>query len=177
MSNLNETASNNPQEIYWAGGGTSRRNVANSFATGSNSGGYTLHSATVKFAATTGSPGALTVAIHSNHSSNRPDGNTPVATLNGSNPTTAGDYEFTCSDTCDLAANTTYWLVMHSASGSHNTDLYNLTWTASNGQTGSGGWSIGDAAKRGSGNTINTVSWNAVSPAESFKFKVTAVSK
>ena len=179
VSNLSETASgNNPRNINWIGGGSLRGNVANSFRTGSNSGGYTLESVTVKFAATNGSPGALTVAIHDHGSiSQGPSGNTAVATLSGSNPSTAGDYTFTCSGSCTLSASTTYWVVMYSASGGTNSNYYSLTWTASNNQTSdpsSEAWQIGDTAKRGSGSSINTVSWNNVSPAEAVMFKVTA---
>ena len=182
VSNLSETASgNNPTNINWTGGGSFRANVANSFRTGSNSSGYTLESVTVKFAATNGTPGALTVAIYAHNTSNlSPTGNTAVATLNGSNPSTADDYTFTCSGSCTLSASTTYWVVMYSASGGYTSNYYSLTWTASNNQTNepsSEAWQIGDTAKRGSGSSINTVSWNNVSPAEAVKFKVVATPK
>ena len=184
VSNLGQTASNNPPDapINWPGGGSYRNNLANSFITGSNGGGYTLKSATVEFAATTGTPGALTVVILANDDANSfpIDDTTPVTTLNGSSPTTAGDYTFTCSVSCSLDKDETYWLVMYSASGNYANDLYNLAWTASENQTNTpsnAGWEIGNAAKKGLGGSLNVISWGDVSPADSFKFKVTAVPK
>ena len=176
VGNLGETASGNtPRRLYWAGGST-RLNLANSFSTGSQSGGYTLHSVTVEFRATVGTPGALTVQIRSIV------GGVPsasaVTTLSGSNPTTAGEYTFTCATSCALSANTTYWVLMHSASGGSNTNLYDLEWTASDNETnspGNAGWSIGNVTYSGLGNPGAHISWNAVSPAESFKFSIATV--
>ena len=184
VSNLDETTSANPpnKPINWIGGGLLRGNLINSFITGSNGGGYTLESVTVDFAATTGSPGALTVAIHEHNyadlSLNEPT-NTVVATLSGSNPSTAGEYTYTCSGSCSLSPGTKYWLVMYSASGNYTTDLYTLKWTASDSETNtpsSAGWSIGDKARNGAGSPFSQVSWSDVSPADSIAFSVTAKS-
>ena len=111
-----------------------------------------------------------------------PDHSSALATLTGDNPDTAGDYTFTCSGSCSLSASTTYWLVMCSASGGYTANLYNLTWTASDNQTNTpsyAGWSIGDAAKSGltDPNSNDLPSWSDVSPADSFKFKGTAMPK
>ena len=150
--------------------------MANSFRTGSNSGGYTLQSVTVDFKAKVGNPGALTVRIDRTVNS-KPAANY-VSTLSGDDPTTAGQYIFTCSDSCSLAANRTYWVVLYSASGNYSNDLYDVVWTASNSETNapsSGTWEIGDVAYFATGNS--NLGYNEVAPAVSFKFKVTAVPK
>ena len=174
VSNLAETASgNSPTTINWVNN-IMRNNVANSFTTGSYTLGYTLKNIRARFAGDTGWPGALTVEILSDTSGSP---GSSVASLTGSNPGAARDYTFRCSGTCDLSASTKYWVVMHSATGGHSNNLYNLTWTASNNQAGSAGWSIGDVAKSGTGSTFSSVSWSAVSPAESFMFAVNASEK
>ena len=174
VSNLAETASSNsPTTINWVNN-IMRNNVANSFTTGSNTLGYTLNNIQARFAAKTGGPGDLTVEILSDTSGSP---GSSVASLTGTDPGAAGDYTFACFGTCDLSASTKYWVVMHSASGGHSNGLYNLTWTASNNQAGSAGWSIGDVAKSGTGSTFSSVSWSAVSPAESFMFAVNASEK
>ena len=170
VGNLSETASaNKPARLNWSGG--ARTNLANAFTTGDHSTGYTLTALTVDFGATVGSPGALSVEVWSD-SSGQPGA--LQTTLSGSNPSSAGKYSFGCAQDCDVATGT-YWLVMYTASGGASTNLYDPTWTASDGQTNApsdAGWSIGDAASSSSGSSSPT--WSAVSPAESVRFSVSA---
>ena len=88
------------------------------FTTGPASGGYTLNSATLQFADTQnvgGGLGDIVVTVHAD-SSGLPG--TVLATLSGVNPSTAGEYTFTCTTGCNLAANTTYFIQVSALAGS-----------------------------------------------------------
>ena len=108
VSNLSETqatnASGNVGQIL-----TDNIKYAASFTTGSNTGGYTLQSVTVKLGAATGSPPRPLDG--GNLRRFRRSAERSVATLSGnSDPEAAGDYIYTCSTGCDLSASTTYHL-------------------------------------------------------------------
>ena len=167
VSNLSATSDGTGVTVY-AG-----RSVATGFTTGSNGAGYTLHGVTVKFKAVGATVAdTLTVAVHAAYAGN------PAAsatyTLSGVRPTGAGEYAYTCSGTCALDADTTYFLVL---SGGHSDDRRNYTWdtTASASETntpGSFGWAIADKAKVKTG-----ASWS--DPTETYTgiFKVNATAK
>ena len=149
VNNLGETIYGSPPWNLPDGSGLVTK-LANSFETGSNSAGYTLNNVLVKFGATTGSPGNLTVSIYS-HNSGSGNPNASVITLSGSNPTTAGDYKYTCSSSCDLSKDTTYWLVLGATNSNTSANKYIPKWTGSKSQTtapsAASAWSIGDGHK------------------------------
>ncbi len=120
--------------------GSQDRRTATTFTTGSNAGGYTLTSATIAFGvATLGTPQNIVVSITEDNSG---EPGTVVGTLAGSNPTTAGNYDYT-NDGLALAANTTYFLEL-SAPGSASGNRYHPAGATSNSETSSDGWTIGD---------------------------------
>ena len=130
---------------------------ATQFTTGSSSGGYTLHSVTLDMLAVTGSPGDLTVAIHSD-SSDKPG--SLVATLSGSNPATAGQYVFTCSSNCALDKSAKYYVVLTASGGSTgNTYDWTKAELAVNDETlspANNGWVLGSGYHNISQNTWST---------------------
>ena len=153
VGNLDEAASGVSCSFGANGGYSSLCAVA--FTTGAQSGGYTLVSITGDFAAKTGSPGNITVAIHaadSNNSSN--PASSATVTLSGSNPDTAGLHTYTCSGaSCALSANTTYFVVL-SMPGTAGFNTYNLRATTSGSETAhpaTNGWSIADSGRNKSG--------------------------
>ena len=142
VSNLSETSDNIGIAVSTAS------DVATGFTTGTNGGGYALRSVTIKFHDTTADPEHdLTVAIHAASAGN--PASTATYTLNGDDPTSAGEYSYTCSGDCSLAAGTTYFLVLSGTGGSGK--VYHWDTTASPNQTNTPdtfGWSIADATKR-----------------------------
>ena len=166
VSNLDETRAGNFEILSLS--------AATGFTTGSNSGGYTLQSVTVKVESVLGSPTA-TVAIHA------VSGGDPAATatytLTGpTTPQANAENTWSCvvtaTVTCNLDANTNYFLVLSAATGSF-TDSYSAAITASDAQTNlptGAGWSIGDAFKRGPG------PWDEPGT-NTLQFKVTALRK
>ena len=145
VSNLTATSDTIGSKIY------SGNPHVTGFTTGGNSGGYTLNSVTVKFLASSGTPGTLTMAIVSD-SNGSPGTNT--YTLSGAAPTTAGEYTYTCtktqSVTCALDANTTYYLSVTGSSLGPAVGYFHADTTASTSETNTpsnAGWSIANAAK------------------------------
>ena len=167
VSNLSATSYGTGVKVY-AG-----RSVASGFTTGSNSTGYTLHGVTVKFKDVGATPAdTLTVAVHAASGGNPAAAATHI--LDGDRPTGAGEYAYTCSGSCTLSADTTYFLAL---SGGHSDNRRNYTWdtTASVSQTNtpsSFGWAIADTAKVKTGG-----SWS--DPTETYTgiFKVSATAK
>ena len=141
VSNLSETSDNVGVAV------SSSADVATGFTTGTSGGGYTLQSVTVKFRDVTADPEHdLTVAIHAASAGNPESAAT--TTLDGDDPTGAGEYIYTCSEDCSLSAGT-YFLVLSGTGGSGK--VYNWETTASPSQTNTPGdsdWSIADATKR-----------------------------
>ncbi len=142
--------------------------IANAFTTGSNTNGYTVSEVTVPISPGNGS-GNVTLRIFSkNISTAKPVSSLVTLTNTGD---AAGAYTFSCSGAgCDLSAGTGYFLVLSAATG------YNYRWaaTASNNQTGSVGWSIGDTytASLDSGS-----SWTPDANVRVTKFSITAAPK
>ena len=152
--NLAETAAGNCSLGY---GGSSAQLCAVPFTTGSRKDGYTLSRVTAAFAASLGVPGDVIVALHAADATN--PAATARATLSGANPHTAGFHAFTCSGAgCDLAANTTYFVVLSTADTS-GTRVYTLRTTGSDVEgvhPANNGWSIGNTLLTGTGS-----SWTA----------------
>ena len=166
VSNLGENSSQAPFNLDVL-------SAAAAFTTGSNSGGYTLQSVTVKTGDTVGTPTA-TVAIYAS------SGGDPAAsatyTLTG--PTTPQEYSqntwscaVTADVTCSLDADTDYFLVLSAGSVSQ---YYAVAVTASDDETNTpddAGWSIADVHKRGPG------PWDEPNPPHTLQFKVRAALK
>ena len=127
------------------------RKCAIAFTTGNRASGYTLQSVSAHFADKSGSPSNIIVAIHAADTTNssNPAASAKV-TLSGSNPDTAGLYTFTCSGSgCNLAANTTYFVVMSTPDTAGVKD-YRLRTTSSDDEARhptANGWSIGNAGR------------------------------
>ena len=162
VSNLSETSTQGSPST--SGGAW----IANEFTTGGNTNGYTVSGVTVPISPGSGS-GNVTLRIFSKGSGNaNPDSSLVTLTNTGD---TNGSYTFSCSGTgCDLSAGTSYFLVLSAATG------YSYSWaaTASNNETGSVGWSIGNAytASTNSGST-----WTANANSYVTKFSITATPK
>ncbi len=142
--------------------------IANEFTTGSNTNGYTVSQVTVPISPGSGS-GNVTLRIFSKVSGTAKPG-ASLATLTNTGDAN-GNYTFSCSGTgCDLSAGTSYFLVLSAASG------YNYRWaaTASNNETGSAGWAIGNTytASFDSGS-----SWTPDANTRVAKFSITATPK
>ena len=128
---------------------------ANGFTTGDHSSGYTLDRVVIKFRDASAAPGTFAAAIHAASGGN--PATSATYTLSGSStPTTAGDYAYTCSGTCSLNKETTYFLVLSGTSPNHSTGFYKWDTTVSASETNTpsnAGWSIANQAKKKSGNT------------------------
>ena len=174
VSNLGKTQTGTGQvgkagTIVWA--------QAAGFTTGSNSGGYTLQSVTVKFMGTTGSPTGLTAAIHA--ASSGDPAASATYTLTGPNPVANAENTQSCvvtaTHTCSLDANTDYFLVLTAPSqASYN--YYRAAFTSSDDETNSptnAGWSIANVAK----NSQNGGTWNNNNTSHTLQFKVMATAK
>ena len=146
VGNLDEAAGGSACNV---GYGSVAIECSIAFTTGSASGGYTLASITGRFNNKTGSPANIIVAIHAPDSNNssRP-ASTALVTLSGSNPNTAGLYDYTCSGVaCKLSAGTTYFVVM-STTDTNTNNFYNLARTSADAETrhpATNGWSIADS--------------------------------
>ena len=122
---------------------------ANAFTTGDHEGGYKLDRVVIKFRDKVGAPGTFTAAIHAE------TGGIPAATathtLSGdTTPTTAGDYAYTCSGTCRLDRNTTYFLHLSGTSTAYSIGYFSADSTLSDSETNTpsnAGWSIANRAK------------------------------
>ena len=94
-------------------------------------------------------PGTFTAAIHA--SSSGIPAATATHTLSGdATPNTAGDYTYTCSGTCSLDRNTTYFLVLSGTSASYTIGYFSADSTLSDSETNTpsnAGWSIANRAK------------------------------
>ena len=146
---------------------------AGGFTTGGNAGSYTLAAVTLDFIAeqnpsNKASIGDLAVAIYDD-SSGKPGA--LLTTLSGSNPKTAGNYDYTCSASCSLARNEDYHVVVSAPTVTDSADAYlwNYTNSQDENRTPAGnGWTIGNSGYRLASNT-----WNAEGTPP--KFKVSAV--
>ena len=121
------------------------------FDTGNATHGYTLKGVTLRFAATTGSPANIVVAVHDPASAGSSDPKaTALVTLSGATQPGAGLHTFACSGSgCDLDRNATYFIVV-SAPGSPLDGYHSLRGAASGGETpypAGSGWSIADTGR------------------------------
>ncbi len=145
---------------------------ASAFTTGSVSDGYKLQGVTISVETTTGSPTGFTAAIH------RASGSSPASaalyTLTGTTPAAGGgDYTFSCSGTCSLSANTTYYLVMSGTGPSTGHHYYAIDETTSDTETNtpsSAGWSIANVSKTSYGGG----GWSDNGQSRIHQFSVTA---
>ena len=149
----------------------SNYHAAVGFTTGNNEGGYTLQSITARFLEKSGSPAGFTAAIHTANGSN--PATNATHTLSGGDPTNAAEYTFTCSGSCLLSDNTTYYLVM-TATGAGTSNSYYWDTTGATAETNSPsnfGWSIADDVRVYFNNAWSTqTGWTGL-------FKVTATLK
>ena len=158
VSNLGETAANDKCLIgsYF----NAIQKCAQGFTTGSSAAGYTLHSATAKFADKLGDPGNFSVQLY-DKSGSKPGSAVSGATFSGSLPETAGDKTYTCSGNgCRLLPDTEYFVVMSAAATTGNN---HFSWhtTAATDETeipSNNGWSIANNSWRGE--TLNSESTN-----------------
>ena len=137
-------------------GGTFTNDQAQAFTTGSNSGGYSLTKVVIH--SLLGLAADFTVSVHENDSGAP---GTSLGTL--TKPTLpaageAGNYEFTHSG-IDLAASTTYFIVVDVSTSSASFIIYN-THSDAEDTGGATGWSIGDSSLyRGFGSTGSWTTW------------------
>ena len=165
VSNLSQTAHSEACLPGWSDSTPNYCAVA--FTAGNQSGGYTLESITADFAAATGTPGDIIVALHEPDATNTADpADNPVATLSGSDPDTAGQYTYTCPTTaskgCDLRAGSTYFIVISTQRPEGGTSYYNLKTTTADTEAvvpAGNGWSIANAGTSKPG----SLSWRAFS--------------
>ena len=135
----------------------SLQQCAVAFTTGSATYGYTLTSITASFGVKLGSPDDAVIAIHAADTSNS---NNPVTsemiTLSGSDPDTAGLHTYTCSTSCDLTRNTTYFVVMSAPDTTIGSGkIYRWKATQSDDQAAhpsTTGWAIADVGRYKTGN-------------------------
>ncbi len=162
VSNLSETSTQGSPST--SGGAW----IANEFTTGSNTNGYTVSEVTVPISPGSGSSN-VTLRIFSKGSGNA-NPNSSLVTLTNTGDAN-GAYTFSCSGAaCDLSAGTSYFLVLSATSG------YSFTWaaTASNDETGSVGWTIGNTY---TASTNSGSSWTPDANTRVTKFSITAAPK
>ena len=144
------------------------------FTTGNASNGYTLHSVTGRFKGKSGTPTGFSIALHAASGSN-PGSVISTATLSGSAPETAGEYTYTCSGSgCELAASTTYYVLLSTSnqSGEH---FYRLETTSATSETLtplSNGWLIADKGVNRQ-TTDNSDGWSVGTYANKIKVAAT----
>ena len=143
VSNLGQSADTHSCNLGNASG--SNKNCAVEFSTGDSAAGYTLRSATAKFASKAGSPSNFSVQIY-DKSGGGPGSAVSNATFSGGTPDTIGEYSYACSDAgCALNPNTDYFLVMSATATNTGFYSWRLTNSSAETQTPNGnGWSIGD---------------------------------
>ena len=138
----------------WSVGGSTDVKYATAFTTGAQAHGYNLTSVTLDFAAKTGTPGDISVALHAADTGNASNpAATAAATLTGSDPDAAGLQTYTCSTGCDLSASTTYFIVTSVPTGASG-GSYNQRNTASDVETVQSpatGWTIANAGRSKTG--------------------------
>ena len=122
---------------------------AQAFTTGANSGGYTLTSVELNFAAIGADPNVYTVSIWSSNSSGRPNSLEGTLTISAS-LTANSNNTFTASGSgIDLSASTTYLVVVDGTSGQAFVNNVNSAASANaEDATSATGWSIADDSLR-----------------------------
>ena len=172
VSNLGETESGTAAIGLQGGTDWSQ---ATGFTAGSNSGGYTLQSVTVKMADTVGSPTGMTAAIHA-----ASDGNpaaTATYTLTGpTSPAADVQNTYSCAGACSLDADTEYYLVLSATAPSVGNNYYRTGLTTSDDETNTptgAGWSIANVTKY----RQNVGNWYNSGSSRTLLFKVSAKPK
>ncbi|MDE0136078.1 MAG: hypothetical protein OXM54_14680, partial [Acidimicrobiaceae bacterium] len=136
--------------------------IAQAFTTGSSSAGYSLRSVDVEFASVsnTFSSSSLTATIHAD-SGGSPGSSLGTLTNPSSFPTSTSDQKLTFTSAgIDLAASTTYFLVMDVGS-LQNLTQFRLTDSDSEDSGALAGWSIGDSTVRRAWNSTGAWSSNS----------------
>ncbi len=147
---------------------------AHAFTTGSNSAGYSLRSVGVEFASIHSgfSSSSLTASIHTD-SSGSPGSSLGTLTKPASFPVSSSDQTLTFTSAgIDLAASTTYFLVIDISSDEPFSNL-RLTTSDAEDSGALAGWSISDGTLSRTWNT--TGAWNTNTP--SLKLRLGGVSK
>ena len=142
--------------IGWTWNNFTNRSCAASFTTGDGAAaGYFLDAVTVRLGWKFGNVRDFSVALHAADANGNP-ASEALATLSGSPQNWNGAYTFSCEGggDCDLAENSTYFIVLSAPGAAFNGygewktrnsgDDYG--WPPSGGSTG--GWSIGDGGKQ-----------------------------
>ena len=143
------------------------------FTTGSAANGYTLHSVTVRIGeGSSQKPSGFAISLREPDTtdSDKPGNAVLNATLNGSTPTGAGTYTYTCAGTgCSLDQNETYFVAMTSTqtTGTRYHEWQSVNWTDEDKIPSSNGWSISDEVRQGS-------NWNTKSVNYALNMKVAA---
>ena len=138
--------------------------LAGSFTTGSNAGGYLLSGVTFDIASTGTAP-TFTVKVHENNSSDRPGDSIGTLTQQGNLPSSSSAVRFDAgAPGIELDHSKTYWVVIDvTANATGNTTLKR---TSSNDENSGGeaGWSIGDSRlwRVATGTTWSTESSNVL---------------
>ncbi len=156
------------------GMGMLNSDYAQAFTTGSNSAGYTLHSVAVEFANinSTFSSSSLTASIHA-ASGGSPGSSLGTLTNPASFPASTSDQTLTFTSAgIDLAANTSYFLVIDMSADQGGSSL-RATTSDSEDSGALAGWGIGDSSSfRGFSSTSTWTSY-----ASSLKISLGGVSK
>ncbi|MDB9427169.1 hypothetical protein PN437_20105 [Microcystis aeruginosa CS-564/01] len=148
--------------------------LSSSFITGSNAYGYILKSITLLFTLKSGTPvdpGSLLLRLYNNASG------VPGSAISGGNfnvptITSSGEYNFTLTNSLQLAANTTYWLVA-GVDPQGNPGTYMWGHTSDGTETGLADWSIGNTAVYSVNQGIGVNPWTFLTGGGTFQFKVT----
>ena len=108
--------------VFGKPGGSTERQCAAAFTTGSSpNGGYFLHSIAVQLGIDGGGTISNKVALHAADANGLPSAQ-PMANLIGSYSKARGSYTFTClnAGVCNLASNTTYFVVVSAPHAAYN---------------------------------------------------------
>ena len=160
----------------WNGSQSIHYTHATSFTTGSATNGYELKSILIPFGQKIGINDFSMIVSVKNDDNGVPGDTDTIASSNFSGPAQVDNANgtYTCSGSCDLAADTTYHLVLSATHGSLNSSFFRWRATSSDDQSGPSGWSIGDDASRLVGGSS---SWTSSASANAGKFKMTAEAK
>ena len=148
---------------------------ANAFTTGDHEDGYTLDRVVIKFRDALSEPGTFTAAIHT-VSAGSPAAEATYTLSGNTTPTTAGDYVYTCSGTCSLGKETTYFLMLSGTSPAYSVGAFWADSTLSDSETNTpsnAGWSIANQAKYKRTNSA----WQDETSNASVMFQVVATEK
>jgi len=144
--------------------------LGSSFITGSNAYGYILKSVTLLFTLKSGTPvdpGSLLLRLY-NNAFGDPGSAISGGSFNVPTITSTGEYNFTLTNSLQLDANTTYWLVS-GVNPQGNPGTYMWGHTSSSTETGLADWSIGNTAVY----SVNQgTTWSSLTGGGTFQFKV-----